>query len=672
MSDPIADAFRARLERSKAATPMDTPQVASDALGLAPDRVAPDFGEELKTLLSTQSGGFDTFDLRAVGRTLALERAIGLHDEPWYEAIEQVTYSLPAGDNIVPITDDAWDRALLIARARAVLGYGSFVKDARMINAAEAGARLKALGYQLEATDGALHFVGDEMKRATADLLAYFEKLGAVGVIANLLRIVGERQGYVHDQYLIARRYYMGGASPPDLPVGFILNLAVRARMFAAEVTDAADVWAKAVVLALDIATLMDVQTHSQWALINVSPMRLANAISRLTLSDHIYGLRQWPAAFTPIAIAATFQTVDEELNTNLGWDGADAAALSAAIDAAAGSDPAIIDRAALFDVKTRKGQALMAAFTHERPAPNGGYDTPRAAKSADLMFKPLIGVDPSRVLLPARALAGPALFETALAAYRGLYPANKAPDIVGDAAERVFAELFTAAGLAPEINGNEYDLGGGDAGECDLVITSDDVILFVEIKAKPLTRAAMAGDDMRALLDFLNGVVRAQYQSMRHERILRQFGQITFTDGAVLEWRNRRIVRLSGLILDFGAIGERMVLRNLLEPISRIGIHYDSGHPEAKSINKLNETLKNFVAEQNALAGLGVKPGAPGSLASLSAGQLFVYLRDKPTLGRFAKRIAPYMTFMSYNPIFEFEQILKMEAQEAEADANA
>jgi len=86
----------------------------------------------------------------------------------------------------------------------------------------------------------------------------------------------------------------------------------------------------------------------------------------------------------------------------------------------------------------------------------------------------------------------------------------------------------------------------GGEEGECDLVIETSEVIIFLEIKKKPLTRLAQSGSTPHVLIDLANSVLAAQAQAGWHEVRLRKHnfldlranGAVTRLDVSALEHR--------------------------------------------------------------------------------------------------------------------------------------
>jgi hypothetical protein len=300
----------------------------------------------------------------------------------------------------------------------------------------------------------------------------------------------------------------------------------------------------------------------------------------------------------------------------------------------------------------------MLPYFVQDRSVVNAHYLSPFSATKADLMFKPLIQLDPDHLLLPARSLMGPAFYEATMGALRKFISAPAVDKLQGDGTERVVVGLFRRANFSPTFVAKKYVDASGD-GECDLVFESDADILLVECKAKALTRGAMAGVHGDALLDFAGGMFAAQTQALRHERILRSVGHIEFTDGSRLEMRGRRITRLSITLLDHGALQDKMTLANMFGAMLGASFKTTPGYAKSGQVDKLNKTLNDLRSEVEKLQAAGQHVNAQRlNAASLNVGQLEVVLDGVADLQQFRNRVAQPTTMMTLNPLLEYHYL--------------
>ncbi|MHB8887002.1 MAG: hypothetical protein ACYC5H_18315 [Methylovirgula sp.] len=417
---------------------------------------------------------------------------------------------------------------------------------------------------------------------------------------------------------------------------------------------DAASRWRNALELARDVVATLNVEPYFAMSYFNTPTLRLEPILRELALFDHLFVLRQWRPAFTRFFLSNFFESPhDAILTARLGWGLSDLHAFVGALEYFSGSDPNVINVAGLSrgGISRQTLLRMLPFFAHAQDSVNVDYLSPLSADRANLMFRPLMRFGPEHLLLPADSLVGPAIYEAAMAALRDLISRDAANDLTGAGAERVTAALFARSSLHSTHTSAEYRVGTDDEGECDLVYESDKTILFVECKAKPLTRGAMAGVSGDALLDFAGGMFSAQKQALTHERMLRANGRITFEDGTSLDLNKRKIFRLSVTLLDHGALQDRMMLVNLYGALAQAQVSASPRYGKAKQVKDFNKALDNLRREIELLEGLGVPAqNQPLNTASFSVGQLDVLL-DAPTdLDVFCQRITRQITFATRN----------------------
>lgn len=530
------------------------------------------------------------------------------------------------GTGLRPLDDKRWEKAIDIGRALAVLKAFP-LQNARLAAVADAGRRLQQQGYKLSVHEDTYRFDERELERITERIRATFTELGPANCLDNLFRGLKSTFPFDFDMYLLGRRYAHGtGVREPSFPFGFLVNLAVRVPFPHCAPTEPERKWKEALELSRDLISALNLEPFSAFPHMNTHPTRIEAALREVALYDHLFSLRQWRLTFTPFLLNEFFATDYDALFANkLNWTPADAADLCRAVTHFATRDPNVITIGALRQAGVKRDtlDRMLPYFVHPEGSVNAGYVSPFCATKADLMFKPLIQVGPQHVLLPAASLMGPAFYEATMLALRHI--SNAATnDLPGKGTERVVRALFLKANIPVSFVAAEYDLGDYGGGECDLVIESDEQILFVECKAKALTRGSMAAVQGDALLDFADGMFAAQTQALRHERILRSLGNIEFKDGSRLEWRDRRITRLSVTLLDHGALQDRMVLVNSLNALRGAVVNSDPGYGKAKQVKDFNKDLDDLRSETEKLVNAGQSVQAQAfNAASLSVGNL-------------------------------------------------
>ncbi len=110
----------------------------------------------------------------------------------------------------------------------------------------------------------------------------------------------------------------------------------------------------------------------------------------------------------------------------------------------------------------------------------------------------------------------------------------------VGTAMERFVEAEFASHGV--EVFSGDYDEDGH--GECDIAVPTPEVLVFLELKKKTLTRQARAGIDAELLLSLAGSMLDAHAQAGWHELRITRAGFLEsvwkFTGGwfGVADWR--------------------------------------------------------------------------------------------------------------------------------------
>lgn len=191
---------------------------------------------------------------------------------------------------------------------------------------------------------------------------------------------------------------------------------------------------------------------------------------------------------------------------------------------------------------------------------------------------------------------------------YSSIYDVSEKQGItssdIGDSAEEYLAELFQIHGVSlfPE---KKYKISGTvrkklainkREGECDFIIETENTIVFLELKKKPLTAQARAGDIVQATLDLSTSLFHGLAQTGWHELILRSEKEIVFENGAKLSLNNRKIERVAVSLSEFFSIDDSNFVHELLRNL--IGARISSIEEEIPSkIHKYLDEL-NFQYE--------------------------------------------------------------------------
>ena len=186
----------------------------------------------------------------------------------------------------------------------------------------------------------------------------------------------------------------------------------------------------------------------------------------------------------------------------------------------------------------------------------------------------------------------------------------------MGLAMERLLSRELSKHGLRVSVDKHgKYRMfdpieGKSVDGECDVVVETDDTILFFELKKKPLTRLASTGDELAGLVDLAASLMAAQSQLVRHERILRHNKCITFEDGFRLDHNGRDVVRVAVPLLDFGGVHDKYMLGQLLAALmGRTLSAHGATPPQETALKKLNKSIEDLTTQMGLLANVPIQP---------------------------------------------------------------
>ena len=297
----------------------------------------------------------------------------------------------------------------------------------------------------------------------------------------------------------------------------------------------------------------------------------------------------------------------------------------------------------------------MLPYFAYKEREANKNYRSPFGATGPDVIFKPLILLNGNSVVLPTASVLGPAIFEATFAAWKPTRTDQEIDSLRGNGTERLTKKIFAKNGFIPTFENAKYELSQQSVGECDLVFEDEENIILVECKAKSLTRGAMTGMQGDALLDFAAGLFASQVQTLRHERILRMVGKITFCDGRMLEIRNRHITRLTVTLLDHGAIQDRWLFLSGYKALLSAQFTCDPDYAKKKHVEKFNTNLRLFQQEACLLEAAGQPINSqPNNAASASVAQLDILLNNEKSLTKVRERLTPRLSYSTFNVLLE------------------
>ncbi|PHP87295.1 hypothetical protein CFB52_022910 [Burkholderia sp. AU18528] len=212
----------------------------------------------------------------------------------------------------------------------------------------------------------------------------------------------------------------------------------------------------------------------------------------------------------------------------------------------------------------TPAANLLLNVFTHVSGA-NQSLTFPPEDNAVDAAFHPLL-LNNGTFFMQIPPLAARATVNAALQWCRKNWKKGSFDEkVVGPLFEdfvRVKLEQHGVSVLHGEYQAN------GSKGECDAVVETANHVIVFELKSKMLRRQARSGDDVAALSDLGQAVVRPQAQAMERHAVLLEQGTITLNQGtsaAPLTLGSREVLKLSITRGDLGSLHDRPFLQKFL-----------------------------------------------------------------------------------------------------------
>jgi hypothetical protein len=316
----------------------------------------------------------------------------------------------------------------------------------------------------------------------------------------------------------------------------------------------------------------------------------------------------------------------------------------------------------------TNLDREAAAALLHDIFAHTSGANQtlsfPPRDNDIDAAFRPLLVKDGQLYMQPA-PMAARALVNAALQWCRDQWRKKDFDDkVLGPLFEEFVRATLMERGVC--LSHGDYTTGQSE-GEFDAVVENDASVIVVELKSKMLRRQSRSGDDVAAMADLAQALVRPQAQAMERHAVLRENEYITLANGGKpikLSLRDREVLRLSITRGDLGSLHDRPFLQLFL----RIGCVTEFTAVDVrrqKEFDQLHEWFGKLRAASRRVGEPVLETRTPFSTSwSLSIFQLLLLLDRTSDNESFAmelqktrRMITPLRDFYS-----EYEYMLELE----------
>lgn len=242
----------------------------------------------------------------------------------------------------------------------------------------------------------------------------------------------------------------------------------------------------------------------------------------------------------------------------------------------------------------------LREVFAHQTGA-NQALTFPPDDNAIDAAFRPLLMHNGMFFMQPA-PMAARATVNAALQWCRENSPkkGNFDDKVLGPLFEIFIREKLAQHGVNV-LHGDYKE--GQSKGECDAVVEAEKAVIFFELKSKMLRRQSRAGDDVAALADLAQAVVRPQAQAMQRHAFLREHGAMTLVQEdhstKTITLGRREVLKLSITRGDLGSLHDRAFLPRFLQTgcVSEFATVDPTRQAEFKSLHEWFRKLKAAAA---------------------------------------------------------------------------
>lgn len=481
---------------------------------------------------------------------------------------------------------------------------------ARDFAVAKAARALKNIGYAIRLESDWISLEESAERALVKEIEQLIAKIGGLNVLRRLFASISRTYDVSLQRYHLIPKVSMTERASPQVPWGYMLQLAVKHVFGKKPFADTDDNWKQLCGLITAYAAVIDVQPYIPNAFFSFHPQGLLQHIQETAIYDTMFRLPQLRPSDVVRLCKGVLGFQDPTVPTINGWSIDQALEIIAAIFhltpdvrgpfIIAGAD---LQRSLPHISAPILHRVLKQVLSHSTTGANQNFSLPTDAPTSEdksqgvnFLFRPLIQMPRNRFLIIDRSVCAAAFPEALFTALRALD--TDFDDKVGKQIERFLEAEFKNHGVP--VHGGDYDVNG-EHGECDIVAETPEKVVFIELKKKPLTRNAKAGQDAYLILDLAGSLLAAQAQAGWHELRLRRHGHLELTNSEEpykLDLNGREVERIAVSLLDFGSFQDRVFLRHLLETTLSSG--FSPLDPElTRRFEKINETLDE-IRKQN------------------------------------------------------------------------
>ncbi|MEG5061015.1 hypothetical protein QUB60_24750 [Microcoleus sp. A2-C5] len=563
--------------------------------------------------------------------------------EPYLSILNRILEVININDQILPLeseSEEEWRRAIRnVKDYYAICGESNgldieYLKRLflRQFSVASSAKVLRNYGYKLEVKDGKICIEESEQEKIARAIECDIQLIGGLEIARRLFSLIQNFYDPEQERYHLVRRFEAyNNNTQPEIPIGYLLNLSVKYLEKSPILSpNPKQNWERMVELAKSFTSVFDVQPYNYFQLYFKTLDNLSEFLQEIAVYDSIFCLNQQRPSDVPRILRGLFSLINvddiNKIQVQLGWIPEQAILVAEAIlniDVDRLS-PIIFTKEQvkdkLPDLDTTVIETILDIYCHSHNQANSEYKIPTdfRDKKNTFFLKPLLKLDRGEYVLMDRSWCSPAFYEALVDILNKINIPDKIHNKIGD-----YLEIFVKQQLQTlkikyrygdySVDSRKYQTSRKQ-GECDIIIESDDTIIFIEIKKKSLRNNAKGGCDAAIFADLAGSLLDSQIQLGWHEIIIRSQGYLELTPNKEpnnkyrLELNGRSIERVTLTLLDFGGFQDRNLLYQFLQLMlstSSIDAPDSANAKEVIDKSEINKTLPKFLKQHEDLKSL-------------------------------------------------------------------
>lgn len=489
-----------------------------------------------------------------------------------------------------------WERAIELTDAYITLDTYNPIKDKTHYYKGRAQAKayrfMQKSKFNVSIEEGRFYFKEEENKKICMAIDHRLKRLGESG-----LSSIWGSLNKLYDP--TTKRYYFKRFSENQMiPWGYLFKLSVKYLDKNKNKVKSKSIFNEAVSIAVNYATLLDIQEYSMFHGISQSSDSILDTIQDAVTNDQVYSISQLPSHSILELIEGIFSQVN---NINLSWTLPNYLLTAKTIlNNTQNNDKYIfsiesIRREIAYQISEDELKLILDSLSHK--ACNKSYLTPFDTSLCDYNFKPLFKQS-NTYSIYSENFFNFGFYEVISSEFR---KRGLKDDTVGTYLENFIETKLRSCNIS--VFSNEHyeidkslqkELGITRAtGECDFIIETENTIFFMEAKKKILTREAQGGNVIKLTLDIVKSFLAAQIQANWHEIILKKKGSIKFKSGNELHLNNKEVEKISLSMFEFMSLHDPLLIQQIMQNF--LGKQIAANDPDrysADDINKINKAL--------------------------------------------------------------------------------